>query len=79
MTLVMSVTVCVSGTGIFVMFATKVCAMHGAIHIWKRNHVHVLERGPSLNDHRTDTHFQLDLFLFVCGPGHSGSYGTHWL
>ena len=26
------------------MFATKVCAMRGAIHIWKQNHVHVLER-----------------------------------
>ena len=26
------------------MFATKVYAMHGAIHIWKRNHVHVLGR-----------------------------------
>ena len=26
------------------MFATKVCAMCGAIHAWKRNHMHFLER-----------------------------------
>ena len=61
-------------TGIFVMFATKVCAKRGAIHIWKRNYVHFLERARSFNDHQTDTHFP---FLFVRGPGRSGSYGTH--